>query len=202
MKASNPRRYEIEGKGQWGISEGLIYENVSFEDFDPQKLRAREGMRAFFGLDFGFTDPNALICLMFDENKQIIYVFDEWYEKGATNKRIANIIKGKGIASQKIICDSAEPKSIAELRDEGIRAEASRKGRDSVNHGIQLIQNYKIIVHQKNCPNFKTEILNYCWQKDKNGKMLDKPDHEFSHGPDAMRYAISYELRGDIFSFE
>lgn len=202
MKANNPRRYRIEGDGEWGIAEGLIYEKVRFESFDIDKIRAISDIKSAFGLDFGFTDPNAFVCMLIDNTAMRIYVFDEWYKTGATNKVIAQAIKDKGYGGQRIICDSAEPKSIAELQEEDINAEASRKGKDSVNHGIQLIQNYEIVVHDINCPEFKKEILNYCWAKDKNGKPTDKPDHEFSHGMDAMRYGATKALIADTFSFD
>lgn len=202
MKVNNPRRYRIEGDGEWGIAEGLIYDKVRFEAFDIDKIRAIKGIKAAFGLDFGFTDPNAFVCMLIDNTAKKIYVFDEWYKTGVTNKIIAQAIKDKGYGGQRIICDSAEPKSIAELQEEGINAEASRKGKDSVNHGIQLIQNYEIAVHDVNCPEFKGEILNYCWLKDKNGKPTDKPDHDFSHGMDAMRYGASKALVADTFSFD
>ena len=202
MQQNNPRRYRIEGDGEWGIAEGLIYEKVRFEDFDIDAVRAIPGIKAAFGLDFGFTDPNAFVCLMIDNTAMKIYVFDEWYKTGVTNKIIAQAIKDKGYGGQKIICDSAEPKSIAELQEEGIKAEPSRKGKDSVNHGIQLCQNYEIIVHERNCPEFKKEIQNYCWETDKDGKPTDKPDHEFSHGMDSMRYATGKILVGDTFSFD
>ena len=202
MKANNPRRYRIEGDGDWGIAEGLIYEKVRFESFDIDKIRAISGIKSAFGLDFGFTDPNAFVCMLIDNTAMKIYVFDEWYKTGVTNKIIAQAIKDKGYGGQRIICDCAEPKSIAELQEEDINAEASRKGKDSVNHGIQLIQNYEIVVHDINCPEFKTEILNYCWAKDKNGKPTDKPDHEFSHGMDAMRYGATKALIADTFSFD
>lgn len=202
MQQNNPRRYRIEGDGEWGIAEGLIYTNVVFEDFDIDAVRAIPGIKSAFGLDFGFTDPNAFVCMMIDNTNMVIYVFDEWYKTGVTNKIIAQAIKDKGYGGQKIICDSAEPKSIAELQEEGIKAEASRKGKDSVNHGIQLVQNYKIVVHERNCPEFKKEIQNYCWAKDKDGKPTDKPDHEFSHGMDSMRYAAGKVLVGDTFSFD
>lgn len=201
MRENNPRRYRIEGDGEWGIAEGLIYENVVCEEFDINKVRAIPGIKAAFNLDFGFTDPNAFVCEMVDNKAMRIYVFDEWYKTGVTNKVIAQTIKDKGYGGQKIICDCAEPKSIAELRDEGIRAEPSRKGKDSVNHGIQLIQNYQIVVHPK-CVEFKKEIGNYCWAKDKNGKPTDKPDHEFSHGMDSMRYGVTKLLLPDAFSFD
>ena len=202
MKKNNPRRYRIEGEGEWGIAEGLIYEKVRFEDFNIDAIRAIPGIKSAFGLDFGFTDPNAFTCFLIDNAAMKIYVFDEWYRTGVTNKIIAQAIKEKGYGGQRIICDSAEPKSIAELQEEGIKAESSRKGKDSVNHGIQLIQNYEIIVHERNCPEFKKEIQNYCWAKDKDGKPTDKPDHEFSHGMDSMRYAVTKTLVGDTFSFD
>ena len=202
MQVNNPRRYRIEGDGEWGIAEGLIYTNVEFEDFEGDEIRAIPGIKSAFNLDFGFTDPNAFVCEMIDNTNMVIYVFDEWYRTGVTNKVIAAAIKEKGYGSQRIICDSAEPKSIAELQEEGIRAEPSRKGKDSVNHGIQLIQNYKIVVHERNCPEFKKEISNYCWAKDKDGKPTDKPDHEFSHGMDSLRYGVSKVLMPDTFSFD
>lgn len=201
MQQNNPRRYRIEGEGEWGIAEGLIYEKFKFEDFDIDTVRAIPGIKSAFGLDFGFTDPNAFVCLMIDNVAMKIYVFDEWYRTGVTNKIIAQTIKDKGYGGQKIICDSAEPKSIAELQEEGIKAEPSRKGKDSVSHGIQLIQNYQIIVRD-NCYEFKKEIQNYCWETDKDGKPTNKPDHEFSHGMDAMRYALGKILIGNTFSFE
>lgn len=201
MKKNNPRRYRIEGEGEWGIAEGLIYENVLFEDFDVDEIKRIPGIKSAFNLDFGFTDPNAFVCEMVDNTNMKIYIFDEWYRTGVTNKTIAAKIKEMGYGGERVICDNAEPKSIAELVEEGIRAEPSRKGRDSVNHGIQLIQNYQIIVHPR-CVEFKKEIQNYCWEKDKNGKPTDKPDHEFSHGMDSMRYGITKLLLADAFSFE
>jgi len=201
MKEQNPRRYRIEGDGEWGIAEGLIYEKVRLENFDVDEIRQLPDIKSAFNLDFGFTDPNAFVCEMVDNTNKKIYIFDEWYKTGVTNRIIAQQIKDMGYGNQRIICDSAEPKSIAELQDEGILAEPSRKGKDSVNHGIQLIQNYEIIVHPK-CVEFYKEISNYCWAKDKNGKPTDKPDHEFSHGMDSMRYGVSKILQPDTFSFD
>ena len=202
MKEKNPRRYRIEGDGDWGIAEGLIYENVVFDEaFDIEELRKKEGVKAAFGNDFGFTDPNAFICCLVDNADMRIYIFDEWYQTGVTNKVIAQKIKTMGYGSQQIICDCADAKSIAELRDEGIHAEPSRKGKDSVNHGIQLIQNYQIVVHPK-CVEFRKEIENYCWKKDSSGRLKDEPEHDFSHGMDAMRYGVSKVLRPAVFSFD
>jgi phage terminase large subunit len=201
MKRDNPRRYRIEGEGDWGIAEGQIYTNYRVEAFNVDEIRQIAGIKAVFNLDFGFTDPNAFVCEMVDNTNMKIYIFDEWYKTGVTNKVIADQIKRMGYGNQRVICDCAEPKSIAELQDEGINAEPSRKGKDSVNHGIQLIQNYEIIIHPK-CVEFYKEISNYCWSKDKDGKPTDKPDHEFSHGMDSMRYGVSKVLMPETFSFD
>jgi len=201
MKINNPRRFRIEGDGEWGIAEGLIYTNFEQVDFDPNEIRKISGIKSAFSLDFGFTDPNAFICSMVDNSAKTIYIFDEWYKTGTTNQQIAEQIKAMGYGGQRIICDSAEPKSIAELNEYGLRAYPSRKGKDSVNHGIQQIQNYKIIVHPK-CIEFWKEINNYCWEKDKFDKPTDKPEHEFSHGMDSMRYGVADLLIGNTFSFD
>ncbi len=201
MRENNPRRYRIEGEGEWGIAEGLIYENVGIEPFDVEAVRKTESIKAAFGLDFGFTDPTAFVAALVDNVAMQIYIFDEWYARGVTNRDIAAKIIAMGYGGQRVLCDAAEPKSIAELRDAGLRAEAAAKGRDSVNHGIQLIQNYRIIVHPK-CTEFRREIENYCWEKDRDGRLTGKPDHEFSHGMDAMRYGVTRALRADTFSFE
>lgn len=190
MEKNNPRRFNIEGNGEWGISEGLIYENVELKEFDIDALRKKDGIKAAFGNDFGFTDPNAFICALIDKSAKEIYIFDEYVKKGVTNKELANAIKAMGYAKQRIICDSAEPKSIQELREAGINAEPSVKGADSVLHGIQLLQNYKLIIHPK-CVNTYRDAMNYCWAKDKFGKPIDRPEHEFSHTMDALRYATS-----------
>lgn len=201
MKKNNPRRYRIEGDGDWGIADGLIYENIVMQDFDVNEIRSITGIKSSFSLDFGFTDPNAFICALVDNDAKRIYVFDEWYKTGVTNRQIAQQIVDMGYGGQKIICDSAEPKSIAELQELGIKAEASRKGRDSVNHGIQQIQNYQIVVHPK-CKEFWHEVNNYCWSTNKDGKLTDKPDHEFSHGPDSLRYGVANALLGDVYSWD
>lgn len=201
MKINNPRRYWIEGLGNWGISEGLIYDKVELTDFDVNEIRSKENIISSFSLDFGFTDPNAFICCLIDKDNKLIYVFDEWYKRGVTNIQLAKQIKNMGYGGQRIICDSAEPKAIAELNDLGIKAEPSRKGADSVTYGIQLLQNYKFLVHPK-CKEFYREILNYSWQKDKYGKPIDKPEHEFSHGMDSIRYGATKMLVTDTFSFD
>lgn len=201
MRLNNPRRYAIEGEGQWGRSEGLIFEHVELADFDFMELRKRKGIKAAYGLDFGFTDPTAFVACLIDEDSYTIYPYWEIYDTGLTNKALARRIMTSGFGSERFYCDSADPKSIQELRDLGLRAEKARKGPDSVLFGIQLLQNYKFIVHPR-CPNTFRDLSNYCWEQDKTGKFIEKPNHDFSHACDAIRYCTSRVLRYDRFSFE
>ena len=199
MRETNPRRYRVEGLGEWGITEGLIYSNFEQCEFDTDELRRH--CTAAFGLDFGYTDPNAFVCCLIDDSERKIYIFDELYEPGLTNEEIAAAIKSMGYGSERIICDSAEPKSIDELYRLGIKAEPARKGRDSVNYGIQMIQNYRLVVHPR-CQNVWIELNNYAWAKDRSGNATGKPDHEFSHSMDALRYAVMSAVKPETFSFE
>ena len=110
--------------------------------------------------------------------------------KEVLNNEIAEKIKSKGWAKELIVADSAEPKSIEELRRYGIRKVVkAEKGKDSVNAGIQFLQQFKIIIHPS-CTNAINEFSNYVWDKDKDGTMLNKPADEFNHLIDALRYSM------------
>ena len=203
MKKNNPTRYRVAGLGEWGIAEGLIYENWEEEYFDIEAIRRKRGVKAGFGLDFGYsTDPAALCCLFLDEAEKKIYIFDELYQTQLTNQQLAERIEDMGYRKETIIADSAEPKSIEELRQAGItHVRPARKGADSINHGIQLVQNYRIIVHPQ-CVNFITEISNYCWDEDRNGNKLTRPAPGMDHLLDGLRYAVSSMIQGDRFSWD
>jgi len=203
MKVNNPRRYQVAGLGNWGIVEGLIFENWEEKAFNLEDIRKIPGIRSVFGLDFGYTnDPSALFCGMVDLKNMTIYVFDEMYQTGLVNSAIFRNIQQMGFAKEKITADCAEPKSIAELLELGLaHIKAARKGKDSVNNGIQYIQNFKLIIHPR-CVNFLTEISNYTWDVDKFGKKLNIPIDDFNHLMDAMRYAMEDLIKGETFSFK
>ena len=203
MKRNNPRRYQVAGLGNWGVTEGLVYENFEEHIFTLDEVRGLKGIESVFGLDFGYTnDPTALFCGLIDIKNKVIYVFDETYEKGLSNEKIANAIREKGYSKERIIADSAEPKSIDRLRELGIwNIRAARKGKDSVNNGIDFIQGFKILIHPK-CENFIKEIGSYCWDKDKEGHSINKPVDADNHLMDAMRYGVESFVGGKTFSFE
>lgn len=203
MKKQNPRRYRVAGLGDWGIVEGLIFENWEEKAFDLEAIKQIAGIKSAFGLDFGYTnDPSALWCGMVDQAGKVIYVFDEMYKPGLSNERIYDTINEMGYRKERIRADSAEPKSIDRLRDLGIsNIQTARKGKDSINNGIDFIQDFKIIIHPR-CVNFLTEISNYTWDVDKFGKKLNRPIDDFNHLMDAMRYALENFSKGETFSFD
>ena len=190
MKLNNPRRYNIEGLGNWGIAEGLVYENFEELEFNIEDIKRRNNIKSAFGLDFGYTnDPTAFICALVDLDNKEIYVFDEHYQKAMTNKMISDMIKYKGYSKEMIIADSSEPKSIDDIQRNGIyRILPAKKGKDSILNGIQFIQDFKIYVHPK-CENTIIELSNYVWSN-KEGVNINKPIDEYNHLMDALRYAL------------
>ena len=212
MKRRNPRRYAVAGLGGWGIVDGLVYENWREEAFTvinrkeyndmPEQARPEhpvfsDELTSCFGLDFGYTnDPSTLFCGLLDQKGKRLFVFDEMYEKGLSNKRIADNIKNMGYGKERITADSAEPKSIDELKSLGLRVKGAMKGKDSIKNGIQWIQDLEIIVHPR-CVNFLTEISNYTWDTDKFGTKLNVPIDDFNHLMDAMRYALERYITGN-----
>ncbi len=197
MKIRNPRRYQVAGLGNWGIIDGLVFENWEEREFTLQEVT---DCKTIAGLDFGYTlDPTAFFIGFVNMQRKEIFVWDELYKKALTNSMIVAELTEMGYAKELITADSSEPKSIAELREGGLRVKPARKGPDSIRNGIQFIQDFKIIIHPR-CVNFITEISNYTWEKDKFGNMLNRPIDDFNHCMDALRYGME-DMHGDVFSF-
>ena len=204
MREQDPRRYRVAGLGEWGIVDGLIFENWEEKAFNLDEIRALPSVSAKFGLDFGYTnDPTALFCGLIDERAKTLWVFDELYERGMSNETIAQKITAMGYSKEHIRADSAEPKSIDRLRDLGIRhIRKARKGKDSIANGLDFLQDFHIIIHPR-CVNFLTEISNYTWDTDtRTGRKLNRPIDDFNHLMDAMRYACEDCMTGKTFSFD
>ena len=189
MKQYNPRRYNVAGLGNWGVIDGVVYEKWKEEAFSLKDLP--KDAQAAFGLDFGYTnDPTALFCGYVSIEQKRLFVWDELYKKGLSNKAIYTEIERLGYTKERITADCAEPKSIDELKGLGIRRiEGAKKGKDSINNGIQWIQDLEIIIHPR-CVNFLLEISLYSWKKDKFGKALNEPEDDNNHLMDAMRYGL------------
>ena len=210
MKKNNPRRYQVAGLGNWGVVDGLIYENwreceftfMTKSEYDgrevkPTNVVIKDTLQSAFGLDFGYTnDPTALFCGLIDTDNKKLYVFDEMYQKGMSNKAIYDGITAKGYSKESMTGDSAEPKSNDELCGYGLRIKGAAKGKDSVMNGVQYLQGYEIIIHPR-CVNFLTEISNYTFDKDKFGNTLNRPIDDFNHLMDAMRYAVEKYIKNN-----
>lgn len=196
MKVKNPRRYRVEGLGEWGIAEGLVFDDWEEYEFDYREiLKTRPGAHARFGLDFGYTaDPSGFIAFIVDTERKEIYIFDEHYEKAMLNNEIADMLKYKGYAKERIKADSAEPKSIDEIRGYGIsRITPARKGADSVVNGLQFLKQFKIIIHPS-CTNTILEFNNYAWDT-KDGVITNKPIDDYNHLIDPLRYGAEDDMK-------
>lgn len=193
MKERNPRRYQVAGLGNWGVTEGLVYENWREQEFSLDDVRK---FPSAFGLDFGYSnDPAAFFAGSLDLPNRRLYVWDEFYQCGMSNRAIYEKVVEMGHQKERITADCAEPKSISQLKDLGLRRiRASVKGADSVRAGIQWIQDLEIIIHPR-CVNFITEIGCYTWDTDRFGNRINEPIDDFNHLMDAMRYALEEYIR-------
>jgi phage terminase large subunit len=179
----NAQWWRVYGEGQLGEVEGKIFRDWAIIDEIPHEARLER-----YGLDFGYSnDPTAIVAI-YSYNGG--YVLNEVaFQKGLTNKQIADILNANDRAL--IIADSAEPKSIDELKLYGLTVMPAKKGPGSVSQGIQYVQQQRISV-TKQSTNIIKEYRNYLWLTDKEGKIINEPAHEFSHSQDAIRYGLDF----------
>ena len=189
LEKRNPQKYRVYGLGQWGIdADGLVFQNWKVEDFNHEEIKGQ----LMCGLDFGFiNDISAFTASLLVEEEKRIYIFKEWGATNKTNAELANIITSLGFSKSVIVADSAEQKSIEEIKRAGIqKIKPCTKGANSILYGIQKLQNYEIIIHPS-CTGVITEFENYTWVKDKNtDTYTNKPIDEFNHYIDSLRYSL------------
>lgn len=181
MRKGNKAWWQVYGLGQLGEVEGKIYKGWQQVDEIPHEARLER-----YGLDFGYSiDPTALVAI-YSYNGG--YIVDEClYMKGMSNKRIADVILN--LPQALVIADSAEPKSIDELKEYGLNVLGAQKGQGSVNQGIQYVQDQKISVTQRSTKLWR-EYNNYLWKTDKDGKTVNVPEPGWDHALDALRYGM------------
>jgi phage terminase large subunit len=186
QRMNRPGWWKVYGLGQLGEIEGRIYRDWQIIDTIPFEARL-----ICHGLDYGYTnDPTAIVAIYkYNEG----YIWDEVaYQKGLSNKQISDILFNQ--KSVPLVPDSAEPKSNDELKMYGHTVIPAEKGKDSVCNGIQLVQGVPISI-TKHSVNIIREYRNYLWETDKDGKVLNVPEHQFSHSMDGGRYGMSYILK-------
>jgi len=187
--------WQVYGLGQLGEVEGKIYKDWAIIDEIPHEARLERR-----GLDYGYTnDPSAIVDIYRYNNG---YILDEvTYQKGLSNKQIADILLNQEMPQTMVVADSAEPKSNDELVSYGVNVLPANKGQGSVLQGIQYVQHQRISVTKRSV-NIIREYRNYLWETDKNGKILNEPEHTFSHSMDAIRYAMESNKPVDYLSQE
>jgi phage terminase large subunit len=180
-KTNRPSLYKHKWLGEPSSTERKIYKNWNIVETIPHEARLER-----YGLDFGYSnDPTAIVAIYYYNGG---YILDEIaFQRGLSNKQIADVLKQ--VDNAVIIADSAEPKSIDELRQFGLSVMPVVKGRDSVVQGIQFVQRQKISVTKRSF-NIWDEYMRYLWIEDKDGKIVNKPEHQWSHSMDAIRYGF------------
>lgn len=174
--------WQVYGLGQLGEVEGKIYKDWQIIDEIPHEARLER-----YGLDFGYTnDPTSIVAIYYYNGG---YILDELtYQKGLSNKQIADILLSYPTAL--VVADSAEPKSIDEIQSYGVSIVGAEKGKDSVRNGIALVQAQRMSMTKKSI-NVIREFRNYLWTTDRDGKIINEPEHAFSHSLDSIRYGLS-----------
>lgn len=196
VKKRDEMRYKLEYLGL-PVGSGI----VPFPNLEIQKGIITDEMFNNFdnircGLDFGYSiDPAAFVVAHYDKKKRTVYIIDEIYGLQLSNRKIAEKIKEKGWNRQTIICDSAEPKSIAELKSYGLRAVPAKKGKDSITYGEKWLGDLdKIVIDPLRTPKTCWEFENIDYETDRNGEPKDRLEDKNNHSIDALRYAFNNDM--------
>lgn len=187
---TNPRRARIVCDGDWGVAEGLVFDNFEVKEFDwVKKLKDKQVVA--HGSDFGFTqDPTTLVSTIVDTQNKELWIYDEYYQRGMLTDEIYQMYIDKGLKNSEIVADSAEKRLITEIKRKGIsNIKPSVKGQGSIMQGVQFIQGFKIYVHPS-CEHTIEELNTYTFDQDKDGNWLNKPIDENNHILDALRYSL------------
>lgn len=188
LKAKNETAYRHEYLGEITGTGGAVFENVTEKRITDEEIQQFDRRR--YGLDFGFAvDPLAFISMHYNSKREILYIFDEIYQPKLTNRQAAVKIKKKITETALIRADSAEPKSIKELNELGLRVMAAKKGPDSVEFGIRWLQGLSaIVIDKKRCPNTYKEFVAYEYEITRDGQYISAYPDKNNHAIDAVRY--------------
>ena len=187
--------WSVYGEGKVGTLEGLIYDFAQVDALPED----RYGLVEVWGIDFGFNDPTAIVQVLAHTGRKEAWIREVAYGRGMKNAEIADVLAQQGIRRNvRVWCDAAEPKSIAEISDAtGLNIVPCDKSApvksDRRKFQIQWMQGWRLNV-TKDSVNLIRDLRNYCWEKDRDGEVTSTPIHEWSHGPDAMRYALFSEF--------
>lgn len=192
---TNPNKARIFCDGSWGVDvEGLVFgRNTQFvKDLDVNELLKNPKLEVRVGSDSGVIDASTIAVSLWDKENKIIYVIDEWYQRGATLDEHYEAILNLGLEKQRIFVDSADTRLIQFLKSKGINAVGTKKGAGSVEKRIDFLLNHQIIVASDRCCSATREFQNFSWIKDKQtGAFTERTTHEWSHYIDGLSYAYN-----------
>lgn len=190
LKRRNFTAYQHEYLGEITGTGGAVFENVREKQMSDEDINNFE--TCYNGLDFGFSlDPLAFIRCHYDKKHEDLYIFDEIYEQKLVNRVAARKIIPKIPTNDVVWCDSAEPKSIVDLREHGINAFGAKKSRDSVPYGLKWLQDRNhIYIDKKRCPNTYREFMTYEYEQNRQGQYISAYPDRNNHALDATRYAL------------
>lgn len=196
LKRKNEMAYRHEYMGEVTGTGGAVFDNVEDTTMPDEQVSSFD--RLYFGLDFGFAvDPLAFICMYYDKKRRELYIYDELYGQKMTNRTAAQKIK-PFLHDHSITADSAEPKSIAEMRDLGLRVDGAKKGPDSIDYGIRWLQGLeKIHIDKRRTPNAYREFIGYEYERNREGQFISAYPDKNNHAIDAVRYGLEPVMRGD-----
>lgn len=194
LRLTDERAYQHEYMGEATGTGGNVFEKLELREITDKEIAAFDHI--YQGLDFGwFPDPLAFIRLHYDRARETIYLLDEIYENKLPNETAAQKIKDKGYKDAYITCDSAEPKSVADLRACGLPAKEAIKGPGSIDYGMKWLQKRKIVIDIRRTPNAYDEFVHYEYERDKNGEFISGYPDVNNHLIDATRYALERIFR-------
>lgn len=199
-KASKPQKYEWEYLGK-AIGSGVVpFDNLTFRTITDEEIKSFDTIRQ--GEDWGYaTDPYSFVRWHYDKTRKRIYAIDELYGVKISNREAAEWIKKKGYHDTNTTADSAEPKSIAEMKSYGVRTKGAKKGPGSVEYGEKWLDDLEeIIIDPKRTPNIAKEFENIDYQTDKDGNPKAKLEDKDNHTIDATRYAFENDMKQSSIS--
>lgn len=198
LKEVNPSAYEHEYLGIPNGDGGNVFEYLEVREITDEEIGRMD--KIYQGVDFGwYPDQFAFLRTHYDSAREKIYIIDELYVNKWSNKQTAEWIKSKGYDDFRIICDSAEPKSIGDYKDVGLPARGAAKGPGSVDYGFKWLQSRTIVIDPKRTPHTYEEIVGYEYERDKNGNVISGYPDEKDHAISALRYAYEqhFNRRGN-----
>lgn len=190
LKELNPEAYRHEYMGEAVGTGGEVFPTLEIREITKDEIDNLEYI--YQGVDFGFAvDPACFIRLAYDRKHETLYLLDEIYKRGISNEALAKEIQAHGYDKWEVICDCAEPKSVTDLRNNGLYARSCYKAHGCVEYRIKWLQHRKIVIDPRRTPNAYREFVNYSYPVDKNGNLLSQLVDKDNHAIDATAYGLT-----------